>query len=139
MICRNQPQAKIWPLSLPTKPLLIAVPVNIKNCKYFCLFFQAHVVSAFEHSLGNMTSRLEQLNDTSNRKVNNTSNLILNKSSTKLSTYYVRLFWVKLVICFVTFEKFNLKVIPSYYLAVLARVWNYLFLVSDCKFGYKFL
>ena len=42
-------------------------------------FFQAHVVSAFEHSLGNMTSRLEQLNDTSNRKVNIISNLILSK------------------------------------------------------------
>ena len=73
------------------------VPLNIKKCNCFCLFFQAHVVSAFEHSLGNMTSRLEQLNDTSNRKVNNISNLILNKLNTKLSTYYVRLIWVKLV------------------------------------------
>ena len=32
-------------------------------------FLQAHVVSAFEHSLANMTSRLEQLNQTSERKV----------------------------------------------------------------------
>jgi len=38
--------------------------INIENC-----LFQAHVVSAFEQSLSNMTQRLQQLTATAEKKV----------------------------------------------------------------------
>jgi len=45
--------------------------MDIKNCVLFvCVcFFQAHVVSAFEQSLSNMTQRLQQLTATAEKKV----------------------------------------------------------------------
>lgn len=50
--------------------------LNIKNCIFL---FQAHVVSAFEQSLSNMTQRLQQLTATAEKKVRTIKNIIFIK------------------------------------------------------------
>lgn len=42
---------------------------RIDNDRFFFFLFQAHVVSAFEQSLSNMTQRLQQLTATAEKKV----------------------------------------------------------------------
>ena len=56
--------------------------------QYFFMLLQAHVVSAFEQSLSNMTQRLQQLTATAERKVINYNNFHRYITHPLISFYY---------------------------------------------------
>ncbi|KAE8747145.1 hypothetical protein FOCC_FOCC006143 [Frankliniella occidentalis] len=71
----SRPLDPLWEEAVATKPILRAKPqmpwweIATRRSRYrSCPTLQAHVVSAFEQSLSNMTARLHQLTSSSERK-----------------------------------------------------------------------
>jgi hypothetical protein len=137
VICRNWPQAKIWPLSLPTKPLLIA-EADLSRCidRGLLMNFYSLKLYLLSNGFSVETQHIAfwrkkfWVNVFENWVSNLDSSTLAIKIQTKQTVISINIQWVSLLI-FRKFWKNEQKGIPK---AVSSEFWSLKFEIGQIKF-----